>query len=69
MKMARRLPDGSFARAEAMLGQALEDETRADLLEVARTGTLRGDGADKKLAELMKRKMIGQRKWLTLSMS
>ena len=68
-KMARRLPDGSFARAEAMLGQALEDETRAELLEVARTGTLRGDGADKKLAELKKRKMIGQRKWLTFSMS
>lgn len=61
-KLARRLPDGTFGRAEGV--SSLTDETRAELLEVAETGSLKDD---KKTAELKKRKMLGNRKLLYFS--
>ena len=68
-KIVRRLPDGTFARAESTLDQQLGDETRSELVELAKTGKLQGEGADKKIAELKKRKMVGQRKLLYFSMA
>ena len=58
-KLARRLPDGTFARAEGVAD--LADDTRAELLEIAETGTL---ADEKKIAELKKRKMLATRKLL-----
>mgnify|MGYP001759601352 CR=1 FL=1 len=68
-RIARRLPDGTFARAESTLGGTVADTTRAELLEIARTGTLAAPGADKTIAELKKRKMLGQRKFLYFSVA
>ncbi|WFC99998.1 phenylalanine--tRNA ligase [Malassezia yamatoensis] len=61
-KIARRLPDGTFARSEQLT--QLSDETRADLLTLAKEGKL---SDEKKTTELKKRKMISQRKFLSFA--
>ena len=60
-RIVQRLPDGTFARAPATLGTELPDETRDELLEVLATGTL-AENAERRLADLRKRKLIGSRK-------
>ena len=62
-KLAKRLPDGTLARADDA-ASGVADETRAELLEVARTGMLGGANAERRVAELKKRKMLGSRKLL-----
>ena len=66
-KIAKRLPDGTFARADDYIRRALADDTQSELVEIAATGALNGAGADKKISELKKRKMVGQRKYLHFS--
>ena len=61
-KLARRLPDGTFARAEGL--SSLADDAKAELVEIAQTGGL---SDEKKVAELKKRKMLGNRKLLYFS--
>lgn len=65
-RIVQRLPDGTFARAEATVGTDLPDETRDELLELLTTGTL-ATNADKRIAELRKRKFVGSRKLLHAS--
>ncbi|WFD31568.1 phenylalanine--tRNA ligase [Malassezia sp. CBS 17886] len=68
-RMVQRLPDGAFARTDATRTAILADETRAALLEIARTGALPDDADGKKVAELKKRKLLGQRKLLSFAVS
>lgn len=59
-QIAKRMPDGTMARAPSALS-GVDDDTRAELLALAR-GT---PPADKQLTELKKRKLVGQRKLLS----
>ncbi|GAC96446.1 phenylalanyl-tRNA synthetase alpha chain [Pseudozyma hubeiensis SY62] len=72
-KWAKKLPDGTFGRTEATLGKSdaeLRDEIQEQIAEVLETGTLAASdaaAADKKLAELRKRKLVATRKLVYFS--
>lgn len=61
-KWIKKLPDGTFARA----ADSVEDTSRAELAEIARTGRAPG-GDEKKAADLRKRKLLDVRKLVYFS--
>ncbi len=71
-KWAKKLPDGTFGRTDATLGKSdaeLTDDIQQQLAEILATGSLAAPDADKKLAELRKRKLVATRKLVYFSIA